>query len=145
MDPKEPAAREVLLTLTREYRVEPDADDQTARRLVRAAGRIFDALRWARGPGGELVHMPDDLIMKLAFHAARRGCDQFDELAIIKPRGVPDALGQMSGITDWVPIDTPDDPTLPEPITATGEVPDPAEFDDLIPWHTKPTVEGDFT
>lgn len=138
------APREVLLTLTREYLCEPDADDHTARRLIQQTGRLMDAMRFARGPRGEVLMIGDDLLMGLAFHLARAGADQFDELAIIKPRAIPDRPGQIAGLVDWVPLDAPDLPDAPPLVSAQGPVPDVEDLDAQIPWHTAVKFEGDF-
>lgn len=144
-EPEQPAEPFVL---TRVYEPEDDADDQVARRLKNATARIFDALAFARGPRGELLFMPDDLRLGIAFHAARAGMDQFDDLAVIKARALPDRPGQLAGVVDWVPIDSPDDPAAPERITAVGplpETPDLEAMNDRVPWHTDTKIEGDWS
>ncbi|BBZ65826.1 hypothetical protein MINS_12550 [Mycolicibacterium insubricum] len=120
--------------------------DPKARELIEAAARLTDALAYARGPRGEVLFLTDDQRVAFAFHLARAGADIIPGNAIIKRRAIPDRPGQLTGVIDWVPVDTPDDPTLPEPISAVGPVPTPPELpdlDELVPWHTNTRIEGD--
>lgn len=124
------------------------ARDPKARELIEAAARITDALAFARGPRGEVLYLTDDQRVCFAFHLARAGCDVHADKAIIKRRAIPDRPGQLPGVIDWVPVDTPDDPDAPQPISAVGPVPEPPELPDLdalAPWHTTPRIEGDFS
>lgn len=122
--------------------------DPKARELIEAAARLTDALAFARGPRGEVLFLTDDQRVAFAFHLARAGGDVHDDKAIIKRRAIPDRPGQLTGVVDWVPIDTPDDPEAPQPISAVGPLPPPPELPDLdalAPWHTATRIEGDFT
>ncbi|MEC4616183.1 phage gene 29 protein family protein [Tsukamurella tyrosinosolvens] len=135
---------EVLLTLHREYLAEPDADDQTARRLIRAAARIADALACMRGPFGELMWLADDDRLKFAWHLARAGADVFDELAIIQRRAIPDRPGQLGGMVDWVSVDEELKPEQKPAVSAVGPVPDLDTMLDRIPFRTRTKITGDF-
>ena len=122
--------------------------DPLARRLLDAAARITDALAFARGPRGEVMFLTDDQRVAFAFHLARAGGDIDPAKAIIKRRGIRDRPGQLPGVVDWVPVDAPDDPNAPEPISAVGPIPVPPElpdFDANTPWHTKTKIEGDWS
>lgn len=119
-----------------------------AQRLLDAAARLTDALAYARGPRGEVLFLTDDQRVCFAFHLARAGADVHADKAIIKRRAIPDRPGQLTGVIDWVPVDEPDDPNAPEPITAVGPIPEPPtlpDLDELVPWQTPTRIEGDFT
>lgn len=123
-------------------------EKKLARRLLDAAARLTDALAFARGPRGEVLFLTDDQRVCFAFHLARAGSDVDPGKAIIKRRAIPDRPGQLAGVIDWVPVDTPDDPNAPEPITAVGPIPEPPklpDLDELVPWQTPTRIEGDFT
>ncbi len=119
----------------------------TQEALGEAMRSIFEALRFARGPRGELMFLTDDMCMSLAWHLARAGVPPVDvDRRVIKPRAVPNRPGQFAGVTDWVPWDAPepdpDDPDAPELVTATGPLPD---LDAALPWHVRTKIEGNFT
>lgn len=135
----------VLLTLHREYLAEPDADDQTARRLIRSAARIADALACMRGPFGELMWLADDDRIKFAWHLARAGCDVFPELAIIQRKAIPDRPGQLGGMVDWVTTSEVVEPEQQPTVSAVGDVPDLDTMLDRIPFHTRTKITGDFS
>lgn len=105
--------------------------------------RIFDALRFMRGPTGELIYVGEKA-MHMAWHLARAGVDVHPERAVIKARGVPDRPGQFSGLVDWVPFDAPDVPGLPTPPSACGPDVDLDAMDDVLPWHVKTKIQGAF-
>lgn len=115
--------------------------------LGAAMRSIADALAFMRGPTGEVIYVGEKA-MQIAWHLARAGVPPVDpDRAVIKARPIPPRLGQMPGMVDWVPVDWPDPepvPGAPEPITATGPLPDPATFDDLIAWHTRTNIQGAF-
>ncbi|OHU23393.1 hypothetical protein BKG77_06925 [Mycobacteroides chelonae] len=122
--------------------------DPKAQELLDAAARITDALAFARGPRGEVMYLTDDQRVCFAFHLARAGGDVHPDKAIIKRRAIPDRVGQLPGVIDWVPVDWADDPSAPEPISAVGPVPIPPElpdFDAMNAWHTTPRIEGDWS
>lgn len=106
--------------------------------------RIADALAYMRGPTGEVIFIGEK-IPSIAWHLARAGVDVHPEKAIIKRRAIRDRPGQFAGMVDWVPVDSPDPPDLPEPVSAVGPVPDLQAMDDAIPWHIKTKFEGNFT
>lgn len=120
-------------------------DDPKARELIEAAARLVDALDCLRDPLGNVIYLTPDERTRIAFHLARTGADVHPEKAIIKRRRIRDRPGQLSGVVDWVPIDTPDDPTVPPPITATGGPINLDDLDDAIPWHIKTKIAGDFS
>lgn len=112
--------------------------------LSDAMHRIYDALRFMRGPTGEVIYVGEKA-MQIAWHLARAGVDVHPDRAIIKARPIPARPGQMPGMVDWVPVHWPDRPMGgAEPVTATGPLPDPSTFDDLIEWHTRTKIEGAF-
>jgi len=111
--------------------------------LGQAMRRLADALAFMRGPTGELIYVGEKAL-QIAWHLARAGADVDPDRAIIKRRGIPNGPGQLPGMVDWVPVDWPDDDQAPEPISAVGPLPDPATFDDLLPWHTRTRIQGAF-
>jgi hypothetical protein len=116
----------------------------TKEELTAAMGRLYDALMFMRGPTGEVIYVGEKAL-QMAFHLARAGADVDPDAAIIKARPIPARPGQMPGMVDWVPVDWPDPPQPnAESITATGPTPDPSAFDDLIAWHTRTRIEGNF-
>lgn len=117
----------------------------TKEELIAAMHRIADALQWMRGPTGEMIFMGEK-IPHIAFHLARAGCDVHPDKAIIKRRAIPNRPGQFAGMCDWVPIDWPDKPPQPgvELVSAAEHVNLDA-LDDVIPWHTRTKIEGNFT
>lgn len=122
--------------------------DPKTQELLDAAARITDALAFARGPRGEVLYLTDDQRVCFAFHLARAGADVHPDKAIIKRRAIPDRIGQLPGVIDWVPVNWADDPNAPEPISAVGPVPVPPElpdFDAMNAWHTQPRIEGDWS
>ncbi|MGV0663662.1 hypothetical protein BKG71_03455 [Mycobacteroides chelonae] len=122
--------------------------DPKTQELLDAAARITDALAFARGPRGEVLYLTDDQRVCFAFHLARAGADVHPDKAIIKRRAIPDRIGQLPGVIDWVPVGWADDPNAPEPISAVGPVPVPPElpdFDAMNAWHTLPRIEGDWS
>lgn len=118
--------------------------------LGAAMHRIYDALQFMRAPAApgqpaELIYVGEKA-MQIAWHLARAGCDVDPERAVIKRRVVPPRLGQMPGMVDWVPVTWDDpEPTEGEVVSAQGPMPDPSTFDDLVAWHTKTQMEGNFT
>lgn len=111
--------------------------------LSAAMRRIYDALAFMRGPTGEVIYVGEKA-MAMAWHLARAGADVNPEQAIIKRRPIPARPGQMAGMVDWVPVDTPDDPALADETTAVGEIPDLDSFYDALPWHVRTKIEGAF-
>lgn len=102
--------------------------------------RIFDALAFMRGPDGDIIYVGEKAL-HIAWHLARAGVDVHPENAIIKRRPVPARPGGLAGMVDWVPADAPD---VPDTLTAQGEIPDPAELIDSLPWHVRTRIEGSF-
>lgn len=112
--------------------------------LGAAMHRIYDALRFMRGPRGDVIYVGQQA-MDIAFHLARAGCDVDSDRAVIKARAIPPRPGQMPGMVDWVPADWDvPEPAEGETVSALGPTPDPAIFDDLVQWHTKTQMEGNF-
>ena len=114
--------------------------------LGAAMHRIADALQYMRGPLGEVIFMGEK-IPHVAWHLARAGVDVHPEKAIIKRQSIPNRPGQLAGMCNWVPIDTPDSPDRPdsELITAAdGVAVDLDKLDDALPWHVKTHIEGSF-
>ena len=104
--------------------------------------RIFDALAFMRGPDGDVIYVGEKAL-HIAWHLARAGCDINPADAVIKRRPVPARPGQMAGLIDWVPISTPDS-DLPDTTSAVGEIPDPDQLVDSLPWHVKTKIQGAF-
>jgi hypothetical protein len=46
-------------------------------------------------------------------------------------------------MVDWVPVSTPDN-GVPDTTSAQGDVPDPAELLESLPWHVKTHITGAF-
>jgi hypothetical protein len=44
---------------------------------------------------------------------------------------------------DWVPVDAPDC-EIPDTTSAFGEIPNPDQLVDSLPWHVKTHIEGAF-
>ena len=105
--------------------------------------RIADALRFMRGPTGDMIFVGEQL-PSIAWHLARAGVDVHPDKAIIKARAVPDRPGQFAGMVDWVPVDWPDPEGLPEPVSACGPDVDLETLDDALPWHVKTKIQGVF-
>lgn len=111
--------------------------------LAAAMHRIFDALRYMRGPNGDLIYVGEKAL-HIAWHLARAGTDVHAERAVIKAVPVPDRPGQFAGMVDWAPWDWEDTRGLPDAPSATGPDIDLNALDDQIPWHTKTHIEGAF-
>jgi hypothetical protein len=99
----------------------------------------FDALDCIRTPTAELLYLDGKTRMSIAWHLAR----SVGEDAVIKRRPVPARPGQIAGLIDWVPISTPDS-DLPDTTSAVGEIPDPDQLVDSLPWHVKTKIQGAF-
>lgn len=113
--------------------------------LVEAMGFLTDALAFAVGPTGELIYIPDDMRVQLAWHLARTGAGCVKGQAVVKRQAVPDRPGQMAGSIAWVPVDAEDpDPTRTADLSAQGVPVDARDLDDSLPWHVKTKIEGDF-
>jgi hypothetical protein len=113
--------------------------------LVAASELLADALQYMRGPTGEVIALGGKL-PPIAWHLARAGCYVDLERAIIKRRAIPNRLGQLAGLCDWVPWDAPDPEGLPELVSAVGSSDvDPERFFDELPWHVRTKIEGKFT
>jgi len=110
--------------------------------LSAAMRRIFDALACMRGPDGDVIYVGEKAL-HIAWHLARAGCDVDPANAVIKRRPVPARPGQLAGLIDWVPIDTPDN-GVPDTTSAQGDVPDPAELLESLPWHVRTHITGAF-
>lgn len=110
--------------------------------LSAAMRRIYDALAFMRGPDGDVIYVGEKAL-HIAWHLARAGCDVNPANAVIKRRPIPARPGQMAGLIDWVPVSTPDS-DLPDLTSAVGDVPDPAELLDSLPWHVKTKIQGAF-
>ena len=126
--------------------VETD-EDATAQReqLIDSMRYLTDCLAFAVGPTGNLVFIPDDLRVQLAWHLARAGAGRVDGQAVIKRQVLPDQPGQMAGSVAWVSLDTEDpDPVRTADLSAQGDPIDPRALDDALPWHVKTKLEGDF-
>ena len=108
--------------------------------LSAAMRRIYDALAFMRGPDGEIIYVGEKAL-HMAWHLARAGVDVHPEKAVIKRRPVPPVPGGLAGLVDWVPVTEPD---VPDPISAVGEVPDPTQLVDALPWHVRTKIEGAF-
>jgi hypothetical protein len=111
--------------------------------LSAAMHRIFDALRFMRGPTGELIYVGEKA-MHIAWHLARAGVDVHSENAVIKARPVPDQPGQFAGMVDWVPVDWPDLPDVPPAPSALAPDIDLDALDNALPWHVKTKIQGAF-
>ena len=106
--------------------------------MSKAMREYADALDCVRTPSGELFYLDGKTRLEIAWHLARAlGPD-----AVIKRRPMPARPGQLAGMVDWVPIDTPD---IPDPTSAVGEIPDPQTLVDSLPWHVRTRIEGAFT
>jgi len=104
-----------------------------------AMRQYYDALDCIRTPTGELLYLDGKTRMSIAWHLARAvGPD-----AVIKRRPVPARPGSIAGLIDWVPIDAPDG-DIPDTTSAFGEIPDPTELVDTLPWHVRTRIEGSF-
>jgi hypothetical protein len=99
----------------------------------------FDALDCIRTPTGELLYLDGKTRMSIAWHLAR----SVGEDAVIKRRPVPARPGQIAGLVDWVAVDAPDS-EIPDMTSAFGEIPDPADLVDSLPWHVKTKIQGAF-
>lgn len=111
--------------------------------LTAAMHRIYDALRFMRGPNGDLIFLGEKSL-HMAWHLARAGADVHPERAVIKAVPVRDRPGQFSGMVDWAPVDWEDTRGLPDPPSATAPDIDLDTLDDLVPFHTKTHIEGAF-
>lgn len=105
--------------------------------------RIADALRFMRGPTGDMIFVGEK-IPDIAWHLARAGVDVHPDKAVIKARPVPDRPGQFAGMIDWVPVHWPDpDPaTVGQPVSACGPDIDLEQLDEALPWHVKTKIRG---
>ena len=113
--------------------------------LGAAMHRIFDALRFMRGPSNEVIFVGQKAL-DIAWHLARTGGDIDPEKAIIKARAIPNRPGQFAGLIDWVPFDWEDpNPTETESLSVCSPDIDLDTLDDAIPWHTKTHLQGGFT
>lgn len=121
-----------------------DADAQK-QQLVESMRYLTDCLAFAVGPSGNLLYLPDDVRVQLAWHLARTGAGRVDGQAIIERQVLPDRPGQIAGTVAWVPIGTSDpDPVRTASTSAQGDPIDPSALDDILPWHVKTKIEGDF-
>lgn len=111
--------------------------------LTAAMHRIYDALRFMRGPQGDLIYVGEKAI-DMAWHLARAGGDVDPARAVIKAVPVPDRPGQFAGMVDWAPVDWEDTRGLPDAPSATAPDVDLEALDDLVPWHVKTKIEGAF-
>jgi hypothetical protein len=113
--------------------------------LVAAMHRIYDALRFMRGPTGDLIYVGEKA-MEIAWHLARAGTDVHAERAVIKAVPVPDRPGQFAGMVDWAPWDwtVPPERLATHPPSALAPDVDLAAMDDALPWHVKTKIEGAF-
>ena len=102
--------------------------------------RIFDALAFMRGPDGDVIYIGEKA-MHIAWHLARAGADVNPDRAVIKRQPIPARPGGIAGMVDWVPVDSPD---VPDTLTAQGEIPDPDELYDSLPWHVRTRISGAF-
>lgn len=111
--------------------------------------RIFDALRFMRGPSvpgqpAELIYVGEKA-MHIAWHLARAGVDVHPERAVIKARPARDQPGQFPGMVDWVPVDWPDpEPGTPDAPSALAPDIDLDALDNALPWHVKTKIKGSF-
>lgn len=118
----------------------------TKEELGAAMHSIYDALRYMRGPRGDLIYVGEKA-MEMAWHLARAGIPPMDpERAVIKAVPVPDRPGQFAGMIDWWPVDKQVPPELAplQPVSACGPDVDLDALDDLLPWHVKTHIEGSF-
>ena len=112
--------------------------------LTAAMYRIADALRYIRGPTGELIYVGEK-IPHIAWHLARAGVDVHPERAVIKARPIPDRPGQFCGMVDWVPVDWPEPDFAAQPVSALAPDIDLDTLVDALPWHIRTKIEGNFT
>lgn len=127
----------------------PESKEEMEERLGAAQRRIYDALRCMRGPSAagqpaELIYVGEKA-MHMAWHLARAGVDVHPERAVIKARTVKAAIGQLPGMVDWVPVDWPDEPDAPPPVSAVAPDIDLDKLVDALPWHVKTKIQGSFT
>jgi hypothetical protein len=107
--------------------------------MSKAMREYADALDCVRTPSGELFYLDGKTRLEIAWHLARAlGPD-----AVIKRRPMKTGPGQIAGMVDWVPIDTPDT-DIPDITSAVGPVPDPQTLVDSLPWHVRTHIEGAF-
>jgi hypothetical protein len=104
--------------------------------------RLADALAFMRGPDGDVIYLGDKAL-HIAWHLARAGCDVNPDNAVIKRRPIPARPGQIAGLIDWVPADWPDS-DLPDDTSAQGEIPNPTDLHNSLPWHVRTRIEGSF-
>lgn len=103
--------------------------------------RLFDALAFMRGPDGSVIYIGEQA-MHIAWHLARAGADVNPDNAIIKRQPVPARPGGLAGMVDWVPLDAPD---VVDDLSAVGEIPDPDQLYNSLPWHVRTHISGAFT
>lgn len=115
----------------------------TKEELGAAMHRLFDALRFMRGPTGELIYVGEKA-MQIAWHLARAGCDVHPERAVIKAVAVPDRPGQFPGMVDWAPYDWTGEIPDAQPVSALAADVDLDSLVDALPWHVKTKIEGVF-
>lgn len=95
----------------------------------------FDALDCVAAPTGEVIWLDGKTRMSIAWHLARAVGDD----AVIKRQPIPTQPGGLAGAVRWVNIDAPD---VPDTTSAVGEIPDPEQLIDAMPWHVRTKIEG---
>lgn len=84
----------------------PYADAFTADEVQEALARkdrLMVFFRDAMKPDGTILGIDDASLHMLVLHAVLAGIDQHDELALIRPRVLPDSEGRWVDSVEWVP------------------------------------------